>query len=81
MKELLGKLISKVYEVNENTEHELLLDYYGGTGGIDIWLYRNGRNVSEELEYFRRIDLKDSDAKEQVEKVLEELEKLEEGDE
>lgn len=77
MEELLQKLIAKVYEINENTEHSVFLDFSGHVNSILVHYYENGYSEEKNSIYFNTIYLETANAKTEINNLLKKLELLE----
>lgn len=77
MKELLQKIILKVYEINEETKHTVFLDFSGHVNKLEIRIYEKGWKVEEDATLKKEAYIDESDSKEQLKEILKELEKIE----
>lgn len=77
IKELLQKIIVKAYEVNENTNHTVFVEFIGHMNWLDVDICTNGwkRSTSADIKY--EVDLHSEDVLEQLKEALEKLEELE----
>lgn len=77
IKELLQKIIVKAYEVNENTNHTVFVEFIGHMNWLDVDIYTNGwkRSTSADIKY--EADLHSEDVLEQLKEILEKLEEME----
>lgn len=78
MEELLQKLILKVYQINKNTKHDVFLSFSGHVNTFDVNYHKNG--WSEDNKAIN-LALSDKLTCENVTRVINELEKLEKGEE
>lgn len=77
MEELLQKLILKVYQINKNTKHDVFLSFSGHVNTFDVNYHKNGwceNNKPIILALDEKLTC------ENVTRVINELEKLEKGD-
>ncbi len=77
MKELLQKIILKVYEINEETKHTVFLDFSGHVNKLEIRIYEKGWKDEEDATLKKEAYIDESDSKEQLKEILKELEKIE----
>lgn len=77
MKELLQKIILKVYEINEETKHTVFLDFSGHVDKLQIRIYEKGWKDEEDATLNKEAYLDESTSKEQLKEILKELEKIE----
>ena len=75
--ELLQKLISKTFEINRNTRHNVFLNFSGHTEGLEIFYCKNGWNPEKELTYLKKVYLDEKSSIEELQNLLKDLEKLE----
>lgn len=77
MEKLLQKIISKAYEINENTKHTVFVYFYGHVDQIEIYIYLNGWIADEDEDIYLKTYLDKKNANIELQEILEKLEKLE----
>lgn len=74
MKELLQKIILKVYEITINTKHDAFVKYWGHVNSIEVSIIRDGWKPNKDNSFSKDICLDRENAKEELEIVLKILE-------
>lgn len=77
MEELLQKLILKVYQINKNTKHDVFLNFSGHVNTFNVNYHKNGWSEDSKAIY---LALSDNLTCENIERVINELDKLEKGE-
>ena len=77
--ELLQKIISKAYEVNEKTNHSIFINFAGFFKSIELLVYIDGwkGNAHSDIQKLAHLDSKEGIK--ELEDILQELEILERG--
>ena len=77
MEKLLQKIISKAYEINENTVHTVFVDFSGHVELFEIKVYLNGWKEYKEVDIKLEVYLDEKHAKAELQHMLDKLEELE----
>lgn len=75
MEEMLQKVITKVYQLNQKMKHDFFFNFEGHTNTFSINYCKNGFGVNEKSTYI--IDVCTRMTEENLEKALERLEEIE----
>lgn len=76
MPELINQILKKIVELHQNKKVHTDINYVSLTNSLKISYY--DAKTLEEIQDSKRIFLDDSNSKEQLQELLEELEKIEE---
>ena len=77
MEELLQKIILKAYNINENTEHTVFVDFSGHVESFEIKVYLNGWKEYKKVDIKLEVYLDEKYAKSELQHMLDKLEELE----
>lgn len=75
MEELLQKVITKVYQLNQKTEHDIFFSFSGHTNTFDIFYYKNGWAENKNLTRLAETTI--TMTENNLKKALERLEEIE----
>ncbi len=75
MEDLLQKVITKVYQLNQKMKHDFFFNYLGHINKLDIFYYKDGWNENKNPELIMKFTTKLTE--ENLEKVLKKLEEIE----
>ena len=74
MEELLQKVIAKVYQLNQKTEHDIFLNFIGHINAVEIYYYKNG--FEKDNHKVSIMDFTENLTENNLKKALEKLEEL-----
>lgn len=76
IKELLQKIIVKAYEISNNTDYKVAVDFSGNSNAINMYYFKE-KEIEKLTMLVDTIYLNTEDTKEKLQEALQKLEELE----